>query len=381
MADAHVGLETTYTAATNVNTVIIRLLDDQLDLFAPNDYPLLNLVGMNSIPFEITNTKVEWMEDAMFPTEDLLLSTGGTITATQTMFPVTHGEYFHIGDIIMCQDELMWVTGIDGDNLYVTRAFAGSTGATHIATMTCYIMGNARLEGSSPGIARQVSLTMPFNYTQIIDEVVSATGTQLSTKNYGLPSGEGLLNHRLTKRLEEMNQKLDRQLLYGRRAVGTANSARAFGGLVQFITDTDNISSAALQVSHIETAMENILGRVNDSMLPNLLIGNTWLFRKLQTWWPDWERASRLGGLVVRRCLTPWGELDYLYDRQCLNDDAWLIRSEFIQMGAMAGRGLMEVDASLAGEDATRHRVLGEYTVVVKAATAMCKIYDYSTSA
>ena len=380
MADAHVGLETTYTAATNVNTVIIRLLDDQLDLFAPNDYPLLNLVGMNSIPFEITNTKVEWMEDAMFPTEDTLDEVGN-ITDAQTNFTVDHGEYFHIGDIIMCQDELMWVTGIDGDELYVVRDFAGSTKATHADGLAIYIMGNARLEGSSPGVARQVSLTMPFNYTQIIDEVVSATGTQLSTKNYGLPSGEGLLNHRLTKRLEEMNQKLDRQILYGLRNVGTANEARAFGGLAQFLDDTDDIGSAALQVSHLETAMENILGRVNDSMLPNLLIGNTWLFRKLQTWWPDWERASRLGGLVVRRCLTPWGELDYLYDRQCLNDDAWLIRSEFIQMGAMAGRGLMEVDASLAGEDAVRHRVLGEYTVIVKATDAMVKIYDYSTSA
>lgn len=219
-----------------------------------------------------------------------------------------------------------------------------------------------------------------YNYSQIIDEVVSATGTQLQTEYHGQPMGMALLRKRLDKRLQEMNAKLDRQLFNGKRDVGTATSPRAFGGLIQYVSDLDDISSAALQVSHIETAVVNILARVNESMLPSVIISGTWFFRKMQAWW-TWEKAQLLGGLVVKRVLTPWGTFDYLYDRNIKGDVAWLYKPGLLTFGPYAGRALSETDCSLAGEDAVRHRILGEYTAVCHAPDAMVKIHTFSTSA
>jgi len=372
-----VGLEDTYGAADR-GEIIVRQLDDELQMYMPNDYPMLNLIGMASLGFEPRNPKVEWMEEKIFPTTDTLaVAIAGAADVSCT---VGHGEYFHIGDIAQIENELVWVHGIDGDVLYIERGFGGTTAAAHAINSTVYIMANARLEGSSPGIARQTAIGIDYNYCQIIDETVSATGTQLETQYHGQPLGMALLRKRLDQRLQEMNAKLDRALFNNRRAVGSKTSPRAFGGLIQFVTDVDDLSAAPLQVSHIETAIVNILSRVNESQMPTTIVSNIWFYRKLQAWW-TWEKAQLLGGLVVRRVLTPWGQLDYLYDRNLTAAEAWLYKPGLMTFGPYAGRGLKETDCSLSGEDAVRHRILGEYVAVVHAADAMVKIFNYSTTA
>ena len=60
-----------------------------------------------------------------------LLATGGTLNDTDTSFAVDDGSFFHVGDIIRLENEVMEVTGKSGATLTVIRGAYGSTAATH----------------------------------------------------------------------------------------------------------------------------------------------------------------------------------------------------------------------------------------------------------
>ena len=61
-----------------------------------------------------------------------LLATGGTLNDTDTSFAVDDGSFFHVGDIIRLENEVMEVTAISGATLTVIRGAYGSTAATHV---------------------------------------------------------------------------------------------------------------------------------------------------------------------------------------------------------------------------------------------------------
>ncbi len=61
-----------------------------------------------------------------------LLATGGTLNASDTSFAVDDGYFFHVGDIIRLENEVMEVTAISGATLTVIRGAYGSTAATHV---------------------------------------------------------------------------------------------------------------------------------------------------------------------------------------------------------------------------------------------------------
>lgn len=61
-----------------------------------------------------------------------LLATGGTLNDTDTSFAVDDGSFFHVGDIIRLENEVMEVTDISGATLTVIRGAYGSIAATHV---------------------------------------------------------------------------------------------------------------------------------------------------------------------------------------------------------------------------------------------------------
>ena len=60
-----------------------------------------------------------------------LLDEGSNITNSVTNFTVDDGDFFKAGDLIRLDNEIMEVTSVDGDELYVIRGTHGSAKATH----------------------------------------------------------------------------------------------------------------------------------------------------------------------------------------------------------------------------------------------------------
>jgi hypothetical protein len=67
----------------------------------------------------------------MYVASGCLLDEGSNITDSVTNFTTDDGDYFRAGDLIRLDNEIMEVTSISTDELYVIRAVGGSTAATH----------------------------------------------------------------------------------------------------------------------------------------------------------------------------------------------------------------------------------------------------------
>ena len=67
----------------------------------------------------------------MYVASGCLLDEGSNITDLVTNFTVDDGDYFEVGDLIRLDNEIMEVTAIEANELYVIRAVDGSTAASH----------------------------------------------------------------------------------------------------------------------------------------------------------------------------------------------------------------------------------------------------------
>lgn len=382
MATVYTGPESSYTEAVTV----VRQLENAIQNYDPDQYPLLSRVGLNSYPEEVYNTKIEWQRDEYMPIQDAL--NGAVSTTGATDISVDNAEYFAMNDVVLVEDELMLVVDVNttDDEITVSRGFAGSTAATHSDADIVYRLGAARPEGSSPGWAQQVAVTQPFNYTQIWDAVVSITGTEDALKNY---APDDLMAYRLDKRLTELYQMMERALIYNsERYAGSASAGRLSAGLDFFVADKNDLSGAAITFEDIEDAMEDKFSEYGLVNVPQNLFCNSWVKRKITNWGLSSIRTERMENVVgseITVIETDFGTLDINLDHLIKNDEAWLLNLDTVMMAPLRGRGLKEIDASVPGDDAMKHRVIGEYVFVVKGEDGSndglnVKIYGISTT-
>lgn len=363
MATVYTGPESSYTEAVTV----VRQLEDAIMNYDPDQYPLLSRVGLNSYPEEVFNTKCEWQRDEYVPISDAL--DGSVSTTGETDIGVDNADYFAMNDVVLVEDELMLVVDVDTSNneITVVRGFAGSTAATHSDDDAVHRLGAARPEGSSPGWAQQVAVSQPYNYTQIWDAVVSITGTEDALKNH---APEDLMAYRLDKRLTEMYQMMERALIYNsERYEGAAGVGRLSAGLDFFVADKNNLSDEAITFADIEDAMEDKFKDYGIVNTPRDLFCNSWVKRKITSWGLASIRTDRTENVVgneVTVIETNFGTLNVNLDHLIEGDEAWLLNLDTIMMAPLRGRGLKEIDASVPGDDAMKHRVIGEYVFVIK---------------
>lgn len=376
----YTGAESTYTGTT----VPVRQLSDHIYSTDKDEYPLLKAIGLDSFDEEIFATKVEWLKFSGIPTKDTLAA---AYTAGGTTLTVSNSEYFKVGDILLIDNELFWITSINygADQLTVTYAFAGTTNANHANGSTVYKIGNAQLEGSSPGTHRAASFDTEYNYTQIFDlGTAEVTGTEEAVKSYGVDS---LMQFRIDQNLRKGYMEMERAILYGRRAVGSANSARAMGGLTQYVTDVVDKGGAALAEADIINRMEAIWGRCGAEFRPNVMVGNSWAKRKVTSFYAGssgaprfYERQERVGGYYVTTIETDFGTLDFILNHLVKPDELWLLNLDYVMMGPLRGRSLRDVEASTPGADHFKRRIFGEYTLKVVNPDALALIKNFSTS-
>lgn len=363
MATVYQGVESGYTGAVTV----VRQLDAHLEMTDPKDFPLLQMVGLNSFPEEIYNTKVEWQQEKLTPLEDAL--NGSIDTTGETTITVDNAQHYSPYDVLMVEDELVRVLSVnlEDDELIVERGWAGSTAATHDDNDVVYTVGRALPEGSAPGVARQLGVYQPYNYTQIWDTVAHITGTEEALKNY---APEELMNHRMDKRLMELYQMMERSFIYGHRyASGTVNVGRSAGGLNEFITDENALSSAVLTEDHLIDALEDVFERAGLANMPTQLWSNSWAKRKISSWYTGYaqqDAARTVGGITIDTINTDFGQLEFHLDHLIKSDDLFILNPTYLYGGALRGRELRQEDASMPGTDAIKHRAIGEYTWIIK---------------
>lgn len=197
----------TYTAGATLPE-IAEDVSDLVAINSPHETPLLDALGDPAR--SARSTIHEWLEDALIPNTDTVVSIDGA------SLEVTASDRFRVGDQIMVEgeSEIMLVTAIDGgtDTLTITRGYGGTTPATVEEDQVVRILGNAALEGDEAAAARFTVRSRKTNYSQIFSSTVEVSGSELAVRQIGLKDE---LDYQKNQRLKELLRDLENTVING----------------------------------------------------------------------------------------------------------------------------------------------------------------------
>ena len=387
-------------------TTIERAVDDKIVLVNQKAIPFLKVVSpsLNNLPVPCTEVKYEWLEDELPITSSKGGATAGTasrvtptgsITTAATTFYVNYGEgeYFLTGYILQIGDEQVVITtkGTAADVVTVTRAYGGTTAATHAAGVTVEVVGRVHNEGGDATGDSYVVPTMPYNSTQIFQFEFDLTSTEQGIVRYG---NVNRLEYLENKTLSHLMKLVERQLIYGRRVVRTTTSAIAatvgsFGGLMDstaayiYASNRNDLSSAAIDRDDVLDLLQEIFALVGPEYMPTHLMCNAWVKRKLNAMFEPYVRTDRMdkqGVYLVESILTDYGVIDLLLNHQCPAARAFFVHAPFVAVGPLSGSQFKTVKLAQTTGLADKWQLWGEYTAMIKNPKCHGEIYGISTS-
>ncbi len=212
-------------------------VSDIIGIVSPFETPLLDMLG--DPPRSAHSTVHEWLEDELLPNTDTVSDGSIVDPVNETGFDVANGDRFRVGDQIKAKgsSEIMFVTGVAGNTLTVTRGYGGTTPEAIADAMVVNILGNAALEGEERPATRFTNRVRRMNYTQIFTSSVEVSGSQLAARQVGL-SDE--LDYQKQERLREMIRDLESCVVNGvspsSAPEGSATVRRSMKGIIPFIT-------------------------------------------------------------------------------------------------------------------------------------------------
>ncbi len=297
-----------------------RIITDVISLIDPSDAPAIDrLGGLDGADgkFRFVNGSgkvVEWLEDTLISLSGTL---NGSITSTATTITMTDGDNFQEGHIIQIESERLWVSLVNNatEVVTVTRAFGGTTAATHADTTAVSIEGMARLEGATSDDIAFTDRTVGSNFTQIFHQEVKVSRTQNQIAQYGI-SDE--MAYQGDKAVPSQMRLLEKHFYVSTLAgAGTATTPRVMGGYQAFVTD-NKTSGASLTQAKFEDAIKlaysdggngpwiGLLSPTNLQKVKNFYDSSSFL---------RVDRTETTVGMVIERVLTPYGSVDLVLDR------------------------------------------------------------------
>jgi hypothetical protein len=352
---------------------------------------LLKRIGMDNLSkFRLDHwprTKYEWHSDTLNPRSSTLAE---ALDNSETAVDVATGTgaYFKTGDVLLVDDELMYVASVSTDTLTVVRGFAGTTAAAHNDTTAFERVTTARVEGADTDLGYSTTVSVEYNYTQIFQRAVKVTGSEMVDENYNI---DDQMAYQMEKYLAkgktagELPIDLLKTFFYGMRAVGSSTTARSMGGFNQFVTTTTasanhvvNMASGALTLKSIVDLLQTCY---EAGGTPGLIVVGGWGKRKISEFWKGQTRQDRSateGGEVINTITTDFGDMDVLYERFCPTDELYLIQES--ELGWITHRPFSIHDRPNSGDYQIKE-IIGEFGFALTNPKAHGRLHTFSTSA
>lgn len=329
---------TTADTVTTKRTIanIIKMID-------PADTPCLSYFGTNINTrvqmANFPNHKYEWLEDTRRVRTDQL---NEALDNSETAVDVDNGDKFKPGDVILCEDEKMYISSIATNTLTVIRGWGGSTAVTHADDTAITYLFSARLEGADSDRQPYTVATAPYNYSQILHHEILLSGSEMNaTSRYGISDKYkyeimkalgGLGGGNGTKgNAGDLMLDLEKTFFYGSRVQRTSSVAGAMGGVETFVTtNVKDLSGASLDPKTFE---DYVQAAWSYGGKPNVVVVNDVGHRKLTSFYAGsvrTERSEATGGVVITKILTHFGELDILLNRWCPRDNLYILQKDLV---------------------------------------------------
>lgn len=245
------------------------------------------------------STKVEWLEDQLFPRLSSVVSGGATDGATITV-ATGEGAYFRAGDIVRnaATGVAFRVTSVASDVLSVTTALGRVAFAAHTASDQLLIIGNASAQGATLGTRKITKRVAQYNYTMIQRNPYGFTRSLMASKLYGGPVP---MKERKKKAVEH-KRAIEYTLFWGTRALDTSGSEPngQAGGLFEFVTSNVKNAAGALTKALLDTYMQDFMQHGSQNgvffISPTVALAISGFLR--DAWQPN-EVGARLWGAYV----------------------------------------------------------------------------------
>ena len=345
-----------------------RIITDVISLIDPSDMPAIDALGGfdgASSKFRFVNGKgktIEWLEDTLISLTGAL---NGSITSNVTTITLSDGDNFQEGHILQVDSERMWVSAVNNSTevLTVTRAFGGTTGATHADSASVTIVGMARLEGADSDDIAFTDRTVGSNYTQIFHSEVKVSRSQNQISQYGIAEE---MAYQENKVIPSLTRLLERQFYYGTTsAAGSATTPRMMGGYQAFVTD-NKVSGATLAQSQFENAVKAAYSDGGSG--PWSAFVSPTNFQKIKNFYDSSvflrvDRTENTVGMVVEQILTPYGMVNLVLDRWAKDSEIAIIdpkHAGFVTFYPFTAEPLAK------SGDYERSEVVGEFSLAIR---------------
>lgn len=356
-----------------------RMVTDEILNINPYEIATWTALGSNVDKFNMVNREgkvYEWLEDTFNPTTDAIL-TGWASSSTTTTGTVTTAALYQPGDLLLCESEKIWVSGVSGAVITVVRGWGATNPATHANTTAITFIGRARIDGDDADDSPHTEIASNYNYTQILQRTVNVARTKEKLAEYGVASWE---DYHITKNMKELMMFLNKVPYRGERNAGTASQARSAGGFRTFITDNlTSASSAALTRKMIDDTLQLVW---DDGGVPDLIITGGFASRKINDFYEGFVetvRSEKIGGIKIRQLIHPitGDAIDIMVDRHCPTNELWILESKniaFYEFDPFFYERLAKTGDAVKGE------IVGEYGLVVRADKHHGLVHTFSTS-
>ena len=373
---AYLGQHNTYE-----NTVPDkRMVSDRILNVNPLKIATLSILGMNVGKFNMVNRDqktYEWLNDTYVPESTTMNSETLAASTTATTTTPTNLTLFQPGDVILIEDEQVWVSSVSSGVPTFTRGFGSTTQATHANGSTMTIVSRARIDGDDADNSPQTEVTSSYNHTQILQRTINIARSRMKIAQYGISDA---MDYEIDKKMEELSMLLNKLPYYGKRSAGSSSEARYAGGFRTFITNNStDVSSAALTRDHIDDLLQDIHADGGD---PDLILCGAFAQRKINAFYEGFittERSEALGGNLISKLVNPisGSVLDVVVDRDVPSGELWILEKDMISYYPFDP--FFYEDLGKTG-DAELGQVVGEYGLVVANDVHHGFLYDHSVT-
>jgi hypothetical protein len=251
----------TVTGVEDDNTILsnerVIDMDDAIAYLDPDTSQFTTML-MQASKDNAQATKVEWLEDELFPRLSSVVSGGATDGATLTV-NTGEGAYFRTNDIVRNAKTgvAFKIVSVAGDVLTPSSKLGRVAFAAHSAADQLLIIGNASQQGATLGTRLITKRVAQYNYTQIQRNPYGFTRSLIASKLYGGSEP----NKERKKKAVEHKRAIEYSLFWGVRSLDItgAHPVGTSGGLFEYVTTNVQNAAGALSKTLLDTYMRGFL--------------------------------------------------------------------------------------------------------------------------
>lgn len=380
-----------------------RIIEDAIYSQDPIELPLRDYFGGYE-KYKAPSIKFEFVEQNHVAIASTIGATGSSgsaggttwnLTTTTASLPVTDGDVFMIGDVVLTANgEIMIVSSVDESGNTITVYARGAGGSSESVTNTdgdaLYIIGNAQLEGFTYGAdPRFNTRATKANYTQIFEDTLAVSKSYQEMSTNGVLAGiKNEAKNQLKMKTLRIAKLLERAVLYGSaqssNAEGTSSAPRTMDGIItegsstiDIQTNTTDLSSAELTEANLNTSMQACYDAGGK---PDTIIVDSFNKKVISDFLLPYRRTdmeSKKYGGVVSVFENDFGTCSVILNRYQLQDDIIILPKKNFEFACMRPFKIIDLPDD---RDQIRQSIIGEYSCKFANEEHSAHIYGTSTS-